>query len=380
MKSRLRVYFDNAASCRPDPKILGHYYAYTSRFYANQEAAHQLAYSLREKIDLAAMKLSQKLCGETTKICWANSGSDLFRLLSAFEGFKRGNIVTTAMEHPALVAALEGTQAEISIVKTNKGLVDLKHLAEQLDKKTALVSIHHIQGETGIIQNLAAIGEVINLHAPKSVFMADTIQSAGKIAIPWKEAGLDLVSLSGHKFGSPGGAALLLNGKKPQLNKLAEYLKRCRKEYYTASRPEPAKLLALSMGLCKKQDEQAKDLKKVTEINTFLRQELTKLKLFNDKKIILTTAPELASPYILHFIVPGYQSGVLVRMLSEEGVYFSAGSACLSETKEPSVTLKAMGFSREDAYAGVRLSFCPQNTLRQAEIFLEKFQKALLDY
>jgi cysteine desulfurase len=67
-------------------------------------------------------------------------------------------------------------------------------------------------------------------------------------------------------------------------------------------------------------------------------------------------------------------------MLSDESVYFSAGSACLSETGKPTAALSAMGFNKDDAYAGVRLSFSPQNTMRHAEIFLDKFQKALLDY
>jgi len=376
----LRVYFDNAASCQPDPEILGHYYAYASRFYANQEAAHGLAYDLREKIDLAAIQLSKALCAKKTNVHWGHSGTDIFSLFSGFKGFQGGNIVSTAMEHPALSSALKRTRAEVRIVKITNGRVDLKHLAELLDEKTVLTSIHHIQSETGVIQDIAAIRELINKHAPQSIFMSDTIQSAGKIKIPWSKAKLDIISISGHKIGAPGGAALLLNSANPKLNNFIEYLTLCRKEYYTASRPEPAANLALALCAVKKHKEQAENLDKINKINTFLRKELLKLKLFNGKKIILTIPAENASPYILHFIVPGYQSGVLVRMLSNESVYFSAGSACLSETDKPSEALSAMGFKQEDAYAGIRLSFCPQNNLRHAEIFLEKFQKALLNY
>jgi cysteine desulfurase len=376
----LRIYFDNAASCVPDPKVLGHYYAYASRFYANQEAAHSLAYDLREKINLAAIQLSKALCNKETDVHWGHSGTDTFSLFSEFKGFKCGNIVSTAMEHPALTSALNRTQAEVRIVKITNGRVDLKHLAELLDEKTVLTSIHHVQSETGVIQDLAAIRKVINNHAPQSIFMSDTIQSAGKIPIPWNEAELDIISVSGHKIGAPGGAALLLNNKNQKLNAFAEYLKLCRKEYYTASRPEPAANLALAQCADKKHKEQTENFDKISKINSFLRQKLPKLKLFNDKKNILTIPAEQASPYILHFIVPGYQSGVLVRMLSNESVYFSAGSACLSETDKPSAALTAMNFKREDAFAGVRLSFCSQNTMRHAEIFLEKFQKALLDY
>jgi len=377
MINKLRIYFDNAAACEPDPKVLGHYYAYASSFYANQEAAHSLAYDLREKIDLAGTQISQALCAKKTDIHWGHSGTDIFSLFGDFQGFQNGNIVTCAMEHPALLAALKRCGAEIREVKISDGRIDPKHLAELLDEKTVLTSLHHIQSETGVIQDLVAIREVINAQAPQSIFMSDTIQSAGKIDIPWEEAKLDIVSISGHKIGAPGGAALLIN---PKLTAFAEYLKLCRKEYYTASRPEPAANLALADGVVKKQKEQIENFDRISKINEFLRQELPRLKLFNDKKILLTIPTENASPYILHFIVPAYQSGVLVRMLSQESIYVSAGSACLSETDKPSVTLTAMNFNKEDAYAGIRLSFCPQSTIRHAEIFIEKFQKTLLDY
>ena len=376
----LRVYFDNAASCQPDPKILGHYYAYASRFYANQEAAHSLAYNLRTKIELAATQLSQALCGQSTDVHWGHSGTDIFSLFSEFEGFQNGNIVTAPMEHPAMSTALNRTGSEIREVKISDGRVDLEHLAKLLDEKTVLTSIHHVQSETGVIQDLAAVRKVIDKEAPQSIFMSDTIQSAGKIKIPWNEAKLDIISVSGHKTGAPACGALLLNDHNLKIKAFCKYLKLCRKEYYTASRPEPAAVLALTQCLAKQQIEQAENLAKINKINNFLRQELPKLKLFNNKKIILTMPEENASPYILHFIVPGYQSGVLVRMLSEESVYFSAGSACLSESDKPSATLTAMGFSKDDAYAGVRLSFCLENTLKHAEIFINKFQKALLGY
>jgi cysteine desulfurase len=380
MKRPLRVYFDNAASFQPDPKTLGHYYTFASRFYENQEAAHSLAYELRQKVDLAAEQLSDALAGEGSFVHWGHSGTGLFCLLGDFPGFKNENIVTTPMEHPALAAALKRTGAEIREVKIKNGLVDLDNLTELLDKETVLTAIHHVQSETGVIQNLPAIRRIIDEKAPQSIFMSDTIQSAGKLDIPWTETKLDIISVSGHKIGSANGGALLLNKKNPRLGGLAEYLKLCRKEYYTESRPEPAATLGLAWGIVKAYKEKSKNLDKVNKINSFLRDKLSGQKLPNGKKIIITVPEELASPYILHFIVPGFQSGVLVRMLSEESVYFSAGSACLSETDKPSAALTAMGFDKNDAYAGVRLSFSPQNTMLHAEIFLDKLQKALLNY
>ncbi|MDD5697486.1 MAG: aminotransferase class V-fold PLP-dependent enzyme [Victivallaceae bacterium] len=380
MEAGLSIYFDNAAACRPDPKIWGYYYACASRFYANQEAAHALAVRERGQIAAAARRLSRALCGEETFVHWGHSGTGLFSLLGGFPGFQRGNIVTTALEHPALTAALKRTGAEIRFSSITAGRVDLEHLAGVLDEKTVLTAVYQVQSETGAIQDPVEIRRVLDARAPQSLLLTDTIQSAGKIPFSREKAQPDIISVSGPKIGAPAAAALLLNLSIPRARALADHLQRCRTEYYTAGRPEPAAVLALAQGIRKNLNELSENFNKVNAVNAFLRRELVKLKLINGKKPLLTIPADHASPYILHFIVPGYQSGVLVRMLSEANVYFSAGSACRSETDQPSAVLTAMNFSRGDAYAGIRLSFCPQNTLREAEIFLEKFQNALLTY
>ena len=372
-----RIYFDNAAACQTDPHILGHYYAYASRFYANQEAAHNLAYNIRLKIDETAAELSQTLCNEKTYVHWGYSGTDLFNLFSGFKGFQKLKIITSPFEHPALNSALKRTGAEIQIVKLKNGQIDLEHFESIIDNETIMTSICQVQSETGLINDLCAIGKIIKKKAPQCIFMSDTIQSAGKINIPWKEAKLDIISLSGHKIGAPGGAALLIN---PLLEGFTSYLTQCRKEFYTAGRPEPASIFALNWGITLKSKDQIKNLFEIRKINDIIREKLPTLKLFNNKKITVTIDKEKASPYILHFIVPGYQSGVLVRMLSQQNVFFSAGSACQSETNKPSAALSAMGFSKDDAFAGIRLSFSPANTISEAERFIEIFQKTLLEY
>ena len=377
---RNRIYFDNAAAAMPDAKTLGEQYAFASRFYANQEAGNSLGYELRKQLEKAEAKISKALCGEETFVHWGEAGTDVIRLLADFPAFQKGNIVTTPLEHSALKAALTRCGAEIRIVKFCKGRVDLQHLQKLLDKDTALCAINHVQSEAGIIQDLAAVGKIVRECAPQTVFMSDTIQSAGKISIPWKEAQLDIVTVSGHKTGAAGGAALLIRKNNAVLKEFNEYLQRCRKEYFTASRPQIPAAMALANGIARRCKKLSRNAEEVEEINSFLRSKLPELKLFNGKKIKMTVTADQASPYILHFIVTGYQSAVLVRMLSQENIYFSAGSACQAESGGPSETLTAMGFPAEDAYAGVRLSFSIQNTMHEAETFIERFQNALLNY
>lgn len=377
---RNRIYFDNAAAAMPDAKTLAEQYVFASRFYANQEAGHSLGYELRKHLEKAEIRISRALCGEGTFVHWGESGTDIIRLFSDFPVFRKGNIVTTPLEHSALKAALGCCGAEVRAVKLDKGHVDLQHLRKLLDKDTVLCAINHVQSETGIIQDLTAIGKVVKEYAPQAVFMSDTIQSAGKISIPWKEAQLDIITVSGHKTGAAGGAALLFRKDNAVMKEFNDYLQHCRKDYFTASRPQIPAAKALANGIERSCEKQLENIEKIQKINSFLRLKLPELKLFNGKKITFTVAADQTSPYILHFIVPGYQSAVLVRILSQENIYFSAGSACQAESGGPSEILTAMGFPAEDAYAGIRLSFSTQNTVREAEIFIEKFQNALSNY
>ena len=97
-------------------------------------------------------------------------------------------------------------------------------------------------------------------------------------------------------------------------------------------------------------------------------------------KLKPTIPPQYASPWILHVTAPGYQGGVLVRMLSEEGVCVSSGSACASETKKPSPALTALGFRKADAFSGLRFSFDRNTTMEEAKKMLSSLEKVLKNY
>ena len=112
-------------------------------------------------------------------------------------------------------------------------------------------------------------------------------------------------------------------------------------------------------------------LRRISELNAAARELLAGLPLPGGARSFCTVPAEAASPFILHLMLPGVQSGVVVRMLSEEDVMVAAGSACASETRTPSAALTALGFSREQAYSGLRISFgfdtSPEDVKKMAE-------------
>ncbi len=352
------IYFDHAAAMRPDPEILDFYRQKLDDSYANQEAGHGAAYCLRRELEQAASEMAQLLTGRPMLVLWAGSGTELFHALSLLPW--QGELCCTHFEHPALEAALRRSSGTREFFTDPTGL----------PPHPRLIAMHHVQSETGQIADFTPFAG----RAGDTLLLADTIQSATKLPLP---AEPDLFTVSGHKFGAPGGAALLYD---PRLKAFEKQFHALRHREYALGRPEPALMLTLAHAVRYRHQHHAADLARVTTINELLRRELPSIRLPGGKHPIMTLPPESASPWILHLLLPGMQSAVVVRMLSERGVYVASGSACQAESDRPSPVLTALGYSRSEAYSGMRLSFSGGNTLDEARDFIRIFAETVKSY
>ena len=337
------IYFDQAAALRPDPEVREFFRETAGRAFVNQEAAHRFAYDLRKELEDAGPRLARALTGRDLHVVWGSSGTDILRTCGMLDRFRRGKVRISPFEHPAASAAFAATK----------------------DGADVLIVYPAVESETGMLDDGSA------WRTPGAPLLCDAIQAAGKLPL---DCDADILAVSGHKLGGMGGAALLYRD-----DALTPEFARLRTEHQIG-RPDPAQCLTLAFAAEQAKERLAGNAEKVREINRFLREKLVGTPLPGGKTVRATLAEEKASPYILHLLLPGMQTGVLVRMLGERGVACAAGSACAAESDAPSPTLLAMGFSRADAYSGLRLSFGPDNTLAEAEKFVEIFTSAIKDY
>jgi len=369
------IYLDNAAALPVWPAALETFTQAVTRHYANQEALHGAAASIRQILREAESDILSALnipSGEAD-IFWNDSGTSLIASLLRHPRFSQGEIVATGAEHPAMTAALRRLHLPLHQVKLNRGRIDLDHLAQLLNPQTRLVALHHIQSETGIIQDLVAIGALVKARAPQAFLLADTIQSAGKLPLPWQEAGLDAMLISGFKVGAPGGALAVCRKDSAFFKAMLQL----RTAEHLISRPLPASCLALATAIKLMQQQREQHYLNAQAMNRAFRAVLSDV--FPAQVDFLQ--PETnTSPYILHFLLPGYQSAVLVRMLSAREIFIAAGSACNAETNEPSPTLLAAGVNKKDAFSGLRISFGPQNTVAEASEAALALKQAVKDY
>jgi len=371
------IYLDNAAAMPVHPLALEVFQQAVISCYANQEAIHGAADVIRRRLRQSAAELISCLgiAPDTATVFWSDSGTSVIAALLRHPRFARGEILLTGAEHPALTAAVRRLGVPFQWIPLDHGRIDLARLEPLLHEKISLVAVHQIQSETGIVQDLPAVGLLLRRKAPSAFFLADTIQAAGKLEIPWSAAKLDGLLISGAKIGSPGGAAAVCR-KVGETDFLAP-LAALRSTEHLVSRPLPAACLALTEALQQMQARRAENEQHVRTMNQAFRAVL------NDDfpvRPVLLQPPENTSPYILHFLLPGYQAAVLVRMLSAENIFIAAGSACNAETPEPSPTLLAAGVSKADAFSGLRISFGPQNTVAEARTAAEALKQAVKNY
>lgn len=368
------IYFDQAAAMRPDPAVLDDYRRQAARCFANQEAGHRLGRALREELREAGVRLSRALTGGDWQVVYASTGTDLFALLAQLGDLPRGgSVAATALEHPALAAALRRLSPAVGRLPVGPdGRIATERIGEAVDASTGLVAFHHVQSELGVRQEVAAVAAALRQRAPRGRILLDAIQSAGRFALDFD---VDFIAVSGHKLGAPGGAALLYRDEA-----LTVQFEALRHRDYRIGRPEPAQVLALARAAELWCAARADRLRQLASLQELLRRRLAALPLPNGKRIVFTVPEEHASPYILHLLLPGYQAAVLMRMLAEREIFVASGSACQAESREPSPALRAIGVPARDGYAGLRLSFSFDNTPSEAEAFVDALAAVLRDY
>ncbi len=380
MKQNEMIYLDSAAAAAPATGILDFYREKLAEYYANQEAAHGFAFEIRQKLKDAETELSEILTGDPrNKVAWCSSASDGFAAcLSSLRDTTGKNIVTTGAEHPALASAVARIpEIDTRTVKlTLQGLIDLEHLDSLIDANTIMVALHHVQSETGVIQDLPAVRKAIDRKKiPGIKFLADTVQSAGKLPLPWLEAKLDLAFVSGPKIGVPGGGAVICRFSDDYMR-----ITNLRTKEHQTGRVNPALAMTLTEAFRELGKNREKEFRRISELNRFARAKLAGVKLNNGRDPVLTIPEKLASPWILHMMLPNYQGAILTRMLSKMNIMAAAGSACEAENNTPSRTLTVMGYKKTDAFSGMRISFWRNTTRENIDEFITALQQILINY
>lgn len=354
------VYLDYSATTPCDPEVIHEIGLVLAGGYGNPSSSHLLGQQSAAIVFNARKYLSGIFHLQPQQVVFVSGGteSDNLALQGALRArSSKNHLVTTAVEHNAVAITckvLERSGAKVSYVPVNKeGIVDLQRLHDAITPQTNVVSIIHVNNEMGAIQPLTEIGKVIRDKNKDVWFHTDAVQSFGKVQLPMEEAGLDLISISGHKIYGPVGIGALIMSPRVQLQPVLlggkqEYGLRAGTENYVAVR---GLHLATERFLEKEKRlfEQYKRLK-----TRFLKG--------IDNSPVEIISPKEGVPYIVTISSAKLPGAIAVQKFNELGIEVSAGSACGARSIKPSHVVLAMGYPREIAEGTVRFSFGQMTT------------------
>lgn len=371
------IYADNAATTKMSDVAVKAMLPYLQEIYANASSVHLLGQQSAAALFRARQQVAQVLNCAPKELFFTSGGSeaDNQALISAAAlGKKQGkcHIVSTAMEHHAILHTLEALQAQgftVTLLRPQTdGIVTAAQVAEAITDNTCLVSVMYANNETGAIQPIREIGALC--HKRGVLFHTDAVQAAGHLAIDVQHDNIDMLSLSAHKFHGPKGIGLLFAKSSIQLTSLIRGGGQERgKRAGTENLPG---IIGLAAALKDAQENMQANTAYITGLRDALRNGLDKIDgaSFNGNR-------EHCLPGTINYSFQGINGEALLSLLSNEGICCSSGSACSAGSLEPSHVLLALGLSHETAQSALRFTLCEYNTMDEVQTIITKVTEAV---
>ena len=371
------IYADNAATTKMSDVAVKAMLPYLQEIYANASSVHLLGQRSAAALFSARQQVAQVLNCAPKEVFFTSGGSeaDNQALISAAAlGKKQGkcHIVSTAMEHHAILHTLEALQAEgftVTLLRPQAdGIVTATQVAEAITDTTCLVSVMYANNETGAIQPIREIGALCRKRGV--LFHTDAVQAAGHLTIDVQRDNIDMLSLSAHKFHGPKGIGLLFAKSNLQLTSLIRGGGQERgKRAGTENLPG---IIGLAAALKDAQENMQQNTAYIKGLRNALRNGLDKIDGadFNGSR-------EHCLPGTVNYSFRGVNGEALLSLLSNEGICCSSGSACSAGSLEPSHVLLALGLSHETAQSALRFSLCEYNTMDEVQTIITKVTEAV---
>ncbi len=372
-----RVYLDHAGTTKPDPEVLKTYTALLADHYANSESLYDEGsevHRMMEKARSAAAGLLGVLPGEilfTSGSCESNSMAVKGVCLACPQN---RHIITTPIEHSSMLSACRQMERLFHYDITwlpvyEDGKVKAEDVQKALRPDTVLVSVMHVNNETGSVNPIQEIAELVRKES-HAYFHSDLTQSVGKIPVDLKN--IDLASVSAHKLHGLKGSGILVKKTYVPMEPL---ISGGEQEFglrggtaNSAADTVFAKTLRLAL------EKQEKTWTHVTVLKQRLYEGLCGI------KGIEFNSPEDAIPHVLNFSYEKIPSEVMQNELNRRGFMVSARSTCESNSNNPSYVLTAMGFSERRASCSIRVSLSLENTMEEIDAFIEAVKEMITQY
>lgn len=370
----LEIYLDNSATTQPYPEVMEAVQKSLSDYY-NPSAIYSKAISVSKMIEAYRKLVMKSIHAKKGTVIFTSGGTESINTALGRNIRKGQTLITTAYEHDATIKAADKLEAEghsVIYVKPINQKIQMEEILQQIEDKTGMVSVMHVNNEIGSIIDIHALGKAIKKKNNRTLFHVDAIQSYMKLKIDVEEAQIDFLSISGHKIhGIKGIGALYVR----QPEKFKPLIYGGGQEQNLRSGTENVAGIcglgkAVEIGLRDMNDHQ----EALHSIRTYFLNQLAE----SGIEDYLVNSPKDGANHILNLSFIGVPSEILLHTLEVKGIFVSSGSAC-SAKKKGSRTLETIGASEEAKKSALRFSFAYSNQKEEVDIVIDELKKAIQD-
>ena len=364
------VYLDYAATTPVDARVIARMLEFLgedAQFGNPASRSHGYGWLAEEGVETARRQVADVLHCDVREVVWTSGATESNNLAikgAAFANRERGrHLMTATSEHKAVLDCfrwLETKGFEVTwLAPQADGRVDPEALKAALRDDTTLVSLMHANNETGVINDIAVLGELCRSNG--TLFHVDAAQTAGKLLLDLSQLPVDLLSLSAHKFYGPKGVGVLYVRRHPDVRIEAQIHGGGHERGLRSGTLPTHQVVGLGEALMLASQQMNEDSLRIGALRNQLWQGIAEL-----PGVQLNGHPTQRLPGHLNVAFTGLDADLLITALNQ--IAISSGSACTSASVEPSHVLTAMGLSREHALSSLRISIGRQTTAEQVNM------------
>jgi cysteine desulfurase len=363
------MYLDHAATTPMRPEVAAAMEPFASKVFGNSSGIHEVSRRAKNALEEARERAAAVLGARPIEIVFTSGGTEADNLALkgvVFNRSPRRGVITAATEHEAILEAadfLRRIGMPVMIVGVDhEGRVSPDQLADAVNAETSVVSVMMVNNETGTVQPIAEVAARVKDADPEVVVHTDAVQGFNSMDIDVGNLGVDLLSLSGHKFGGPKGSGLLYVRDGIQLEPVQHG------GGQELGRRSGTHDVASAVGLATAMELAAADRDRFRDEVGSMRDRFQGLVFEHIDGVVSNTPAQGRSSHHLNLRFPGVSNQILLMRLDQAGVCASAGSACQSGAATVSHVLEAMGLDPDEARECVRFTFGRTSSEEEAEL------------
>ena len=375
----MEVYFDNSATTRVLDSVRDVVVKVMTEDYGNPSAKHKKGMEAEQYVRQAASRIAKTLKVKDKEILFTSGGTESNNMAligTAMANQRAGkHIISTRIEHASVynpLAFLEQQGFEVTYLSVDgQGHISLEELEASIRPDTILVSVMYVNNEVGAIEPVEESASLVHGKNPAILLHVDAIQAYGKLVIHPKKQGIDLLSVSAHKFHGPKGVGFLFIDERVKIRPLL-YGGGQQKDLRSGTENVPG-IAGMGAAAWEMYTDHQKKVDYIISLKDYMIDRMEHL----EGVTVNSLKGSQGAPQIVSAGFAGVRSEVLLHALEDKGIYVSSGSACSSNHPAISGTLKAIGVKKELLDSTLRFSFGLFNTKEEIDYCMEVLEGLL---